>query len=124
MASHIAAIVGVGPGLGSAVAKRFGKEGYSVALIARKTDFIDKVKEEINNSGGKAKSFTADVTDAKSINSAFENIRKEIGNPDVLVYNAGSFAYGSVLDISPEQFEQHWKSNCFGGFVLCQTSTS
>ncbi|MFI5246079.1 MAG: SDR family NAD(P)-dependent oxidoreductase, partial [Gemmatimonadales bacterium] len=47
-------------------------------------------------------------------------VSAELGAPEVLVYNAGAFQMGGLLDISAEDFERCWRANCFGGFLAAQ----
>lgn len=54
-------------------------------------------------------SIPTDARDPASVKQAFETIRKELGTPDVLVYNAGGFKYGGILDIDPTEFDNLWK---------------
>lgn len=116
----VAAIVGVGPGLGSAVAHRFSEEGFVIALIARSKDSLISTQTEIERKGGSAVIFAADAGVPESIATAFRQVRQQIGDPDVLVYNAGKFRKSGVLDIVPEQFEGDWKINCFGALLAAQ----
>ncbi len=116
----VAVVLGVGKGLGSAIAHRFAREGFSVGLIARSADQLTKIQSDLENSGGKALSVTADVTDPISIAAALDLIRLKLAPPEVLVYNAGIYKFNGILELSPEQFEYCWKVNCFGAFVAAQ----
>ena len=120
MTNKVAAVMGVGPGLGAAVARRFAKGGYAVALMARREDKLGPVRAEIEAAGGSAKGFEVDATEPGSVAAAFARIRKELGAPEVLVYNAGAFQMGGILDVSPDDFERTWKANCFGGFLAAR----
>jgi NAD(P)-dependent dehydrogenase (short-subunit alcohol dehydrogenase family) len=117
---RVAAVLGVGPGLGAAVARRFAREGFAVALMARSEESVAGVREEIEGSGGKALPVTADATDAGSVASAFERVRNELGDPEVFVYNAGAFQMGGILEIAPEKFDECFKANCAGAFHAAQ----
>ena len=116
----VAAVVGIGPGLGGAVARRFARGGFAVALLARKTESCAPVEEAIRKAGGEAKSFAVDATSASSVSQGFASVRESLGDPDVLVFNAGAFVLGSVLDVTPEAFESAWKGNCLGGFNVAR----
>lgn len=120
MSEKTAAVLGVGPGLGAAVAKRFAKEGYSVALMARREESLAGVKEEIENGGGKALPIPTDATDPASVERAFEKAKSEFGEPEVFVYNAGAFQMGGILDLSPEKFDECFKANCAGAFYAAR----
>jgi NAD(P)-dependent dehydrogenase (short-subunit alcohol dehydrogenase family) len=117
---EVAVVVGVGPGLGSAVAKRFAREGFAVGLVARKMESLGGVKEEIESNGGTALPVTADATDPTSVGEAFGRIRDELGDPGVLVYNAGAFSMGGLLEITPEDFDACYRANCSGAFYAAQ----
>jgi NAD(P)-dependent dehydrogenase (short-subunit alcohol dehydrogenase family) len=119
MSDRVAAVLGVGPGLGAAVARRFAGEGFGVALMARKESVAD-VREEIEGGGSTALSVSADATDPDSVARAFERVRGELGDPEVFVYNAGAFQMGGILDLSPEQFDDCFRANCAGAFYAAQ----
>ena len=120
MSERIAAVLGVGPGLGAAISRRFAREGFSVALLARSEGSTAPVREEIERSGGEALAVEADATDAASVARAFENVRASLGDPEVFVYNAGAFRMGGILEVSPENFDRCLKANCAGAFYASQ----
>jgi NAD(P)-dependent dehydrogenase (short-subunit alcohol dehydrogenase family) len=84
----VAAVLGVGPGLGASVARRFAREGFAVALMARSEESVAGAREEIEGQGGTTLPVTADATDHGSVAAAFERVRDELGDPEVLVYKA------------------------------------
>lgn len=116
--NKVAAVFGVGPGLGAAVARRFAREGYAVALLARGEGGLREVEASITQVGGRAAVFPADAGDAGSVSAAFSRVRAELGSPEVLVYNAGAFQMGGILELDPAAFESAWRVNCLGG-LLC-----
>ncbi|QIN84177.1 SDR family NAD(P)-dependent oxidoreductase [Rubrobacter tropicus] len=120
MNGKTAAILGVGPGLGSAVARRFAGEGFSVALMARREESVSGIRQEIEEGGGKARPIPTDATDPASVAAAFGEVRNSLGDPEVFVYNAGAFQMGGILDVSPEKFDECFKANCAGAFYAAQ----
>lgn len=120
MHNSVAVVLGVGPGLGAAIARRFAQEHFAVGLMARSMENLHPVQAAIEQHGGKAFSITVDATNPSSVVAAFEQVRQQLGNPDVFVYNAGTFQAGGILDITPQQFEECWKANCFGAFLGAQ----
>jgi NAD(P)-dependent dehydrogenase (short-subunit alcohol dehydrogenase family) len=116
MNGRVAAVFGVGPGLGAAVARRFASEGFAVAMMARREDSLAEIRQDIEPDGGTALPVSADATDADSVAAAFERISAELGDPEVLVYNAGAFQMGGVLEVSPAQFDECFRANCAGPF--------
>jgi NAD(P)-dependent dehydrogenase (short-subunit alcohol dehydrogenase family) len=115
--SKVAAVLGIGPALGSSIARRFAREGYAVALMARRAEDLDPVARAIGDAGGRALPVSADATQESSVASAFGRVRDELGPPEVFVYNAGAFEMGGILEVSPAKFEQSWRANCLGAFL-------
>jgi NAD(P)-dependent dehydrogenase (short-subunit alcohol dehydrogenase family) len=113
MTKPVCAVVGVGPGNGAAMARRFHAEGYAVALLARSTELTGALANELAD----ARAYACDVADEASIVRAFSAIAGEMGAVEVLVYNAGSGQWGTVEEISPDDFERSWRVNTFGAFV-------
>lgn len=115
---RVAVILGTGPGLGSALALKFSREGYKVAIVSRTKRKLEKIQKDIENSGGEAFIAPADVTNEKDLKAAFNNIFQKLGKTiDVLVYNAGDFKMQSILKIKPDEFKNSWDINCFGAFL-------
>jgi NADP-dependent 3-hydroxy acid dehydrogenase YdfG len=81
------AIIGAGAGLGAAVARRFGAEGFPVGLISRNQDRLDALAEKLADDGVQAKGFVADVRDPSSIASALERVTETLGPIEVLQYS-------------------------------------
>jgi len=115
--NKVAAVVGAGPGLGASVAKRFAKEGYTTALVARTQSKLEEIQKSIEALGQRALPFSADVNSESDLESTFRNITDNEGDIEVLVYNAGDFKMQSVLDIDPEEFKRSWEINCMGAFL-------
>lgn len=118
--SKVAVVLGVGPGLGAAVARRFASQGFTLGLMARSVLKLTPIQTEIEKDGGTALSIPADATDPASVTSAFAEVKQKLGTPEVFVYNTGAFQMGGILEITPEQFEYNWKANCFGAFLGAQ----
>jgi NAD(P)-dependent dehydrogenase (short-subunit alcohol dehydrogenase family) len=117
---RVAAVLGVGPGLGASVAHRFAREGFAVALMARSEESVAGAREEIEGDGGTALPVPTDATDPASIASAFETIRADLDDPEVFVYNAGAFEMGGILEIEPERFDECFRANCAGAFYAAR----
>jgi NAD(P)-dependent dehydrogenase (short-subunit alcohol dehydrogenase family) len=115
----VCAVLGVGPGLGAALARRFAKE-YAVALVARGEDKLVSIAAAIEAEGGKALAVPADVAKAADISAAFDKIRRELGEVDALLYNAAMRPFGKLMDTKPSTFENTWRVNAFGAFLAAQ----
>ncbi len=116
----VAAVVGVGPGLGTAISRRFAREGFSVGLMARSEESLSAAREEVENAGAKALAVAANATDPASVARAFDEVRDELGDPEVFVYNAGVFQMGGILELTPELFDDCFRANCSGAFYGAQ----
>lgn len=81
------AIIGAGKGLGAAVARRFGDEGFAVGLISRHRGRVDALAAELQEDGVQAAGFVADVRDPASIARALEQVTETLGPIEVLQYS-------------------------------------
>ena len=99
--TSVAVVLGVGPGLGAALTRRFAKN-YAIAISARSADYLKSLGDEIRSSGGSSLEVTADISDRAQIVAAFKSIRERLGPPDVLIYNAGVGPFGNLNEISAE----------------------
>jgi NADP-dependent 3-hydroxy acid dehydrogenase YdfG len=115
----VAVVAGVGPGLGAALARRFA-EGYAVAMIARRAEYLRELGDEIRASGASAMEVPADLSDAAQVEAAFRAITERLGVPDVLIYNAGNFPFGGIVEVTRDQFESAWKVNALGAFLCAK----
>lgn len=118
--AKVVAILGAGPGLGVAIARRFAREGYAIALMARSEEKLQAIQTEIEGSGGVAHSFPVDATHPDSVAEGFAQVQSQLGAVSVLVYNAGVFPMAGILELTPEKFSQSWQINCFGAFLAAQ----
>ena len=112
----VAAVLGVGPGLGAALARRFAR-GYAVAINARSAEYLYSLAAEIRAAGGQVLEVPADIGDRAQVEAAFKLIRERLGPPEVLLYNAGSGTWGTIAEITPEQYEHAWRVNAYGAFL-------
>ena len=116
MAKPVCAVVGVGSGNGAAIAEKFVDEGYQVALLARKKDYLDQLARKLGN----ATAYCCDVTESEQIIAAFRAIKQDMGVIDVLIYNAGSGVFKPFDVTSLEEFDVSWRINTRGLLVAAQ----
>ncbi|WP_225634532.1 SDR family oxidoreductase [Streptomyces solaniscabiei] len=81
------ALVGAGPGLGLAAARRFGTAGHTVALLARNTDRLDELVAALDSDGIPARGYSADVLDLDSLTAALAAAAKDLGPVEILQYS-------------------------------------
>jgi NAD(P)-dependent dehydrogenase (short-subunit alcohol dehydrogenase family) len=115
----VAAVVGVGPGLGASLARRFARE-YAVAIVARSAPYLKSMAGEIRDAGGSALEVQADVGNREQVAAGFKLIRERLGEIDALLYNAGAGPFGSVGEVTPEQFENCLRVNALGAFLCAK----
>jgi NAD(P)-dependent dehydrogenase (short-subunit alcohol dehydrogenase family) len=116
---RVATVIGVGPGLGAALAHRFASD-YAVALVARHEEKLLEFVREISAVGGTALAVPADVSKEQEIVSAFERIRRQLGDTDILLYNAAMRPFGTLMETRPSTFENTWRVSTFGAFLVAQ----
>ena len=110
-----ALIVGAGAGLSASLARLFAKQGIRTALAAR---HIEKLGTLCSETGARA--FACDAADADEVERLFGAVERDIGNPDVVVYNAGARARRAFVDLLPADVAQAIAVSAFGGFLVAQ----
>ncbi|QTH46561.1 SDR family NAD(P)-dependent oxidoreductase [Cohnella sp. LGH] len=80
-------IIGAGPGLGLSLAKKFGANGFKVALVARNQERLSAMEKELQELHIEARAFAADVNDLAALKQAIQAAKSEFGSIDVLVPN-------------------------------------
>ena len=103
MSNPVLVVVGAGPGVGASVARRFGREGYDVALIARSEDRLTALGEALEAEGITAGWSALDITDADALRAAVERFGSHAGHLDVLHFNPSAFTHKDPLTLSPDE---------------------
>jgi NAD(P)-dependent dehydrogenase (short-subunit alcohol dehydrogenase family) len=106
-ANEVAIVVGAGPGLGAALCRRFVKAGMLVAAATRDKERVTAVAKEAG-----ARGYGCDAGDEKSVLELFAAVKRDFGEPSVVVYNAGAYLPKAVIDTSAEEFERRWRIGC------------
>ena len=110
---QIAVVVGAGPGLGNALVRRFAEAGMTVAAISRKGRAPEMAEHR-----GLVHGYACDATVGDQVTAMFARVTAELGSPDLVVYNVGTWDRAGILDISDELFKRAWHTGCFGGFLV------
>nr|WP_296765462.1 SDR family NAD(P)-dependent oxidoreductase [Rhodococcus sp. (in: high G+C Gram-positive bacteria)] len=116
------AIIGAGPGLGASVARRFGREGFSIALMSRTRENVDRLAGELSADGITARGYVADTRDAGSIATALTSAAEDLGPVEVLQYSpipAPEFLR-PVLDTGVEDFKSAIEFSVYGSVTAVQ----
>lgn len=109
--SKVAVVTGAGVGIGKAIALRLAKDGYDVAINARRVNTLEEAAAEIEALGQKALIIPGDVADYEVCKSIVDKTVRELGGLDVLINNAGVCPVRFMKDVSPEEFEQTMRVN-------------
>lgn len=113
-------IVGAGPGLGEAVARKFGANGYAVGLIARKEVALADQGVRLGALGVETRYAVADAADAGQLGRALDQLQSQSGPCDVLIYNAAVLRPGGPMELSPETLLAEFEVNLVGALVAAQ----
>ncbi|HEX7767869.1 MAG TPA: SDR family NAD(P)-dependent oxidoreductase [Nitrospira sp.] len=114
-AKPLALVTGVGPGTGAAVARRFAKAGYRVAMVARDTERLKALEAEIPCTIAAP----CDVTDA----TALENVIARIGAPKIVIHNAVGGAFGDFMNIDAATLQRNFGINTMALLHLAKLTT-
>ncbi len=106
-------ITGASSGIGKAVAEKFAKEGWKVAVSARRKEVLNNMAQNEN-----IKSFPLDVTDRNQINNAFKNILNEFGDLDLCLFSSGTYEPKDEQSIDPDKIKNVINVN-FLGVIDC-----
>ncbi|PLS15819.1 short-chain dehydrogenase [Bacillus sp. M6-12] len=117
MSGKILLIVGAGPGISLNTARKFGKEGFNVALISRNMESLQKYENELKNDGIAAKGFPGDVSSVESLKTALNAVIKTYGKIDVLLYNAAPGRPGKPTTLSARQLVEDFKISVAGALT-------
>jgi 3-oxoacyl-[acyl-carrier protein] reductase len=117
----IALVTGASKGIGAGIALSLAKEGAAVAVnYASDRKGADRVVERIKAVGGKAIAVQGSVTSSEEIDRFFSETEKQLGNVDVLVNNAGVFAYLPLQDVNEKEFHRQFDTNVLGLLLTCK----
>ncbi|HEY6760260.1 MAG TPA: SDR family NAD(P)-dependent oxidoreductase [Baekduia sp.] len=113
-------LVGTGPGLGAAVARRFAREGFRLTLVARSPGTIATLADELRGTGADVAVVQADAGDAGSLRAALGPVVADSGAPGVVIYSAALAAPDELLTVSPEQLANAYAVDVIGAVMTAQ----
>ena len=114
---EIALIVGSGPGLSASLARLFKKDGMKVALAARDVKKLDALVKEVDG-----RAYACDASRPKDVESLFDSIAGDIGEPNLVVYNASGRVRGPLTELDAEEVRNTIMITCYGGFLVGQAA--
>jgi NAD(P)-dependent dehydrogenase (short-subunit alcohol dehydrogenase family) len=115
--SKVALVIGAGDSTGAAIARRFAKEGYVACVTRRDADKLAPLVKSIEDAGGKAHGFGSDARKEEAVIALIDQIEREIGPIEVMVFNIGANVPCSVLEETARKYFKIWEMACFSGFL-------
>ncbi len=121
LTGKVAIVTGASKGIGAGIAKLFAGSGASVVVnYASSKDAADAVVADIVATGGKAVAIQADMSKTADIQRLFEESKRAFGKLDVLVNNAGVYAFAPLQDATEQEFHREFSTNVLGIITATQ----
>ena len=121
--NKIALVTGASKGIGAAIAKSLALAGATVVVnYATSKPGADKTIADITAAGGKAIALQGDFSKAEDINRVYAEIKAKYGKLDVLVNNAGVYAFSPIEQVSQEEFHRQFNLNVLGMLLSTQAA--
>jgi NAD(P)-dependent dehydrogenase (short-subunit alcohol dehydrogenase family) len=118
MAKPVCVVVGIGPKNGAAFARTFHEAGYRIAMLSRSTELSGRLVGELGEADARA--YACDAGDAALLGRTLRDVSAELGDPEVLVYNAGSGAWKGFDETSAEDLDRAYRINALGLMIASQ----
>ena len=119
---HHLLLIGAGPGLGGAVARRFAEGGYRVTLVARSMDGLGKLAGTLADTGADIDTISVDAGDPGGLGARMSALYREEGAPGLIVYNAVMGAPDQLLTSSVAHLQAAYAVDVIGAIVLAQVA--
>ena len=119
--SHLL-LVGAGPGLGSAVARRFAIGGYRVSLLARKTDRLGELAQSLDDTGAEIDTIEADASNSDDLRARMTELYGSDGAPGVVIYNAVMGAPDQLMSSTAAHLQTAYAVDVIGAIVIAQVA--
>ena len=114
----VAVIVGAGDALGSAVARRFAREGYNVCVARRSMDKLQPLVAEIRALNGAVRPFGMDARKEEQVVDFFATVEREEGEIDLVVFNVGPNVQFDIRSTEARKYFKVWELACYAGFLV------
>lgn len=115
--SGVCCVIGAGDATGSAVARRFAKEGFTVCVARRTGAALRPLVDEITESGGRALAFSLDARREHQMVSFFDRVESEVGPIEVVVFNVGGNVRFPILETTAQKYFKVWEMCALAGFL-------
>jgi NAD(P)-dependent dehydrogenase (short-subunit alcohol dehydrogenase family) len=118
MKTDVCCVVGAGDATGSAIARRFAREGYTVCVARRTTAALQPLVEQIAADGGRAVAFGLDARREDQVTGFFERVEAEVGPVGVVVFNVGGNVRFPILETTAQKYFKVWEMCAMAGFLV------
>jgi NAD(P)-dependent dehydrogenase (short-subunit alcohol dehydrogenase family) len=118
MEKKAALVIGAGDALGSAIARRFAREGFIACVARRNGEKLAPLVEQIRAAGGEAVPFGVDARKEEAMTALVERIEGEIAPIEVAVFNIGANVRFPILETTSRVYFKVWEMGCFAGFLM------
>lgn len=118
---RVAVITGASRGLGKQMAVALAQAGAAVVAVARNQELLEKVKTGIEDQGGKAHTFVADLREEDEVNRLAEHVHAKAGTPDILINNAGINLRKHLHEFTLEEWHGVMQTNLDSAFLCSRT---
>lgn len=113
-------IVGAGVGIGQAVALAFAREGYNIALASRSIAKLKAFAPAVEKAGASVRTYAVDGGDESALRRLFADVRKDLGDPDVVVYNPAAHGVGKPTSLTSDRLIADFRTNVLGALTCAQ----
>ena len=113
----VCCVIGAGDATGSAIARRFAREGYTVCVARRNQEALQPLVQQIHDQGGRAMAFALDARREDQVASLFNRIEAEVGPIEVVVFNVGGNVRFPILETTAQKYFKVWEMCAMAGFL-------
>ena len=110
-------VVGAGDAIGSAIVRKFAREGYQVVGVRRNGDKLESLVKEMADEGHSVHGWSCDARREEAVEELFRRIEMEIAPLEVAIFNIGANVPMNILETTSRKFFKIWEMACFSGFL-------
>jgi NAD(P)-dependent dehydrogenase (short-subunit alcohol dehydrogenase family) len=117
LTKKVAVVIGAGDALGSAIVKRFAREGFAVVAVRRDAEKLTSLVSAIAAEGHEVHAFGVDARKEDQVISLFQQVEAEIGQIEAVVFNIGANVQYGITETTAQKYYKVWEMACFTGFL-------
>jgi NAD(P)-dependent dehydrogenase (short-subunit alcohol dehydrogenase family) len=113
-------IAGCGRNFGHGAAEYFANQAESIVVIARNGPRLGRLATDLERTRAKILPFACDLTDERAVQRTLRCACESAGTPDIAIYSVEHFCPGKAVSVSVAAFEESWRTNCLGAFIVAR----